>query len=136
MVQPPLLAHSGFISTIICITTKYTDLYLGIASISIWSWSDHGKYSVIMCDQEHEWSRSHYADRPLYKLDLQMIPWRAVAAAAASQWELSSEMRWDRCTRSTVIAVLGGYFAGNRQRPVVNDPIKLHGDDAQCVYGP
>jgi len=32
-------------------------------------------------------------------------------------------------------AVLGGYYADDRQRSVVNDLITLHGDDAQCVYG-
>jgi len=47
----------------------------------------------------------------------------AVAAAAPSWREMSGEMRWDRCT-------------DDRWRPVVNDPIALHGDDTWCVYGP
>jgi len=48
---------------------------------------------------------------------------RAVAAAAASRQEMSGEMRWD------------GY-TDDRQQPVINDPIMLHGDNAWCVYGP
>ena len=51
-------------------------------------------------------SQSHYADRLLYKLGLQ---------------PMSGEMRWDGCT-------------DDRQRPVVNDHITLHGDYTQCMW--
>jgi len=37
---------------------------------------------------------------------------------------------------AAVIVILGGYYADDQWWPVVNDPITLHGDDAQCVYGP
>jgi len=37
---------------------------------------------------------------------------------------------------AAVIAVLGGYYADNQRRLVINDPITLHRDEAQCVYGP
>ena len=52
---------------------------LGLASISIWSRSDCEKYSAIMCDQKHEWSRSPRPSaavqtRPTTTV-LQPIPW-------------------------------------------------------------
>jgi len=116
----------------------------GLASISIWSWSDRGKYSAIMRNQKHEWSQSHYANRPLYKQGLQLIPWyamlqhqcycqllmpitaadtlilhtpgggmgwesQAVAAAAASQREMSGETRWNTTDGSQSLTTLSHY---------------------------
>jgi len=54
-------------------------LGVGLASISIWLRSDRRKYSAIMCDQKHEWSRSPRPSaavqtRPTTTV-LQPIPW-------------------------------------------------------------
>ena len=37
---------------------------------------------------------------------------------------------------AAVIAVLGEYYADDRWRPVINDPITVHRDDTWCVYSP